>query len=104
MNQAQAQREDRWRKICQEFRDSGMTQKAFCESHGLALSTLGYWLKRLSVPASNPQSSAFVAMGTVELSPRAVLRIRLGGAAVAELDLPADETVVRDVMKAAASL
>ena len=104
MSQAQAQRKDRWRKICREFRDSGMTQKAFCESRGLALSTLGYWLKRLSVPASSPQPSAFVPMGNVELSPRAVLRIRLGGAAVAELDLPADPTVVRDVMKAAASL
>lgn len=104
MSQAQAQREDRWRKICREFRDSGMTQKAFCESRVLALSTLGYWLARLSVPPASSQSSAFVPLGTVELNPRAVLRIRLGSDVVAELDLPADETVIRDVMKAAASL
>ena len=104
MSQAQAQREDRWRKIREEFRDSGMTRKAFCKSRGIALSTLGYWLKRLSVPASSPQSSAFVPMGTVELNPRAVLRIRLGSEVTAELDLPADRTVIRDVMKAAASL
>ena len=104
MSQAQAQREDRWREICREFRDSGMTRKAFCKSRGIALSTLGYWLARLSVPASSPKSSAFVPMGTVELSPRAVLRIRLGGEVIAELDLPADETVIRDVMRAAVSL
>ena len=104
MSQAQAQREDRWREICREFRDSGMTRKAFCKSRGIALSTLGYWLARLSVPPANPQSSAFVPMGTVELNPRAVLRIRLGSEVTAELDLPADRTVIRDVMKAAASL
>ena len=104
MSQAQPKREDRWRKICREFRDSGMTRKAFCESRGIALSTLGYWLARLSVPPASRQSSAFVPMGTVEFSPRAVLRTRLGGEVVAELDLPADEMVIRDVMKAAASL
>ncbi len=43
-------------------------------------------------------------MGTVELSPRAVLRFRLGGEVIAELDLPADGTVIRDVMRAAAAL
>ena len=104
MSDAQAQREDRWRTICREFRNSDMTRKAFCESREIALSTLGYWLKRLSVPPASPQSSAFVPMGTVELSPSAVLRIRLGGEVVAELDLPADETVLRDVLKVAASL
>jgi hypothetical protein len=81
-----------------------MTRKAFCESREIALSTLGYWLKRLSVPPASPQSSAFVPMGTVELSPRAALRIRLGGEMVVELDLPADEAVIRNVLKAAASL
>lgn len=104
MRQAQARREDRWRRICREFRDSGMTHKAFCESRAIALSTLGYWLKRLSVPTSSRQSSAFVPMGTVELSATAVLRIRLGGEVIAELDLPAEESVIRAVMRAAASL
>ena len=104
MNQTQSQREDRWRTICREFRDSGMTRKAFCESRAIALSTLGYWLKRLSVPVANLQTSAFVPMGTVELNSRSVLRLRFGGEVVAELDLPADETVIRDVLRAAASL
>ncbi|HUX12548.1 MAG TPA: hypothetical protein VMW87_05945 [Spirochaetia bacterium] len=100
----QAEREDRWRTICREFRDGGMTRRAFCESRTIALSTLGYWLKRLSVLTSSRQSSAFVPMGTVEISPRAVLRIRLGGEVIAELDLPAEQSVIREVMRAAASL
>jgi len=98
------QREKRWREICGEFRDSGMTRKRFCESRGVALSTLGYWLKRLSETTPTSRTSGFIALGTVELGRKTTLRIRLGGEVVAELDLPADETVIRDVLRAAASL
>ncbi|TVQ21318.1 MAG: hypothetical protein EA382_13765 [Spirochaetaceae bacterium] len=100
----QRQRESEWRQICDEFRDSGMTRKAFCQSRGIALSTLGYWLKRLSVATtSGPSTTGFVSLGTMELSRPTVLRIHLGGEVVAELDLPADETVIRNVLRAAAS-
>ena len=34
------------RQVVAEYQASGMTQKAFCREHGVALSTLGYWLKR----------------------------------------------------------
>ena len=98
------QRQNRWREICQEFRDSGMTRKAFCESRGVALSTLGYWLNRLSETTSTSRTSGFIALGTMELSKPTVLRIHLGDEVVAELDLPADETVIRDVLRAAAAL
>ena len=39
----QTQRESEWRQICNEFRVSGMSRKAFCQSRRIALSTLGYW-------------------------------------------------------------
>ncbi len=100
----QIQRERRWREICREFRDSGMSRKGFSESRGIPRSTLGYWLKRFSEPAADSETSAFVAMGTVEMSRMTVLRIRFGRDVVAELDLPADEAVIRDVLSAAASL
>jgi hypothetical protein len=98
------QREKRWSEICREFRDSGMTRKAFCESNGVALSTLGYWLKRLSESKPTNETSGFIALGTVELGRQTVLRIRLGSEVVAELELPADQAVIRDVLSAAASL
>ena len=100
----QVQREDRWREVCREFRNSGMTRKAFSESRGVARSTLGYWLKRLPEPEASTKTSEFVPLGTMGLSRTTVLRIRLGGDVVAELDLPADETVLRDVLRAAAAL
>ena len=98
------QREKRWSEICREFRDSGMTRRAFCESRGIALSTLGYWLKRLSETTPTRRTSGLISLGTMELSKPTVLRIRLGGEVVAELDLPADETVIRDVLRAAVAL
>ena len=54
--------------------------------------------------ASSPESPTFVPVGSFEVSRATVLRINLGGEVVAELDLPADETVIRDVLRAAASL
>jgi hypothetical protein len=99
----QTQRESEWREICDEFRDSGMTRKTFSESRGIALSTLGYWLKRLSArKMSSSTTSGFVPLDTMELNRPTVLRIHLGGEVVAELDLPADETVIRNVLRAAA--
>lgn len=98
------EREERWVAICRKFYESGMTRKAFSEKRGIARSTLGYWLKRLPASASSAPASEFVAMGTVELGRTSTLRIRLGGEVVAELDLPADQAVIRDVLKAAASV
>ena len=99
------QREKRWREVCREFRDSGTSRKAFCESHGIAQSTFGYWLKRCSGPGlSSQRTPAFVSVGDVEVSRTTVLRIRLGATVVAELDLPAEQTVIREVLRAAASL
>jgi DNA-binding transcriptional regulator LsrR (DeoR family) len=97
-------REQRWREICREYHESGMTRKAFSESRGVARSTLGYWLKRLPEPEASTKISELVPLGTMELWRTTVLRIRLGGDVVAELDLPTDETVLRDVLRAAASL
>ena len=98
------ERQERWAAICREFHESGMTRKAFSERRGVARSTLGYWLKRLPESATGTQASDFVAMGTVELGRKSTLRIHLGEEVVAELDLPADQAVIRDVLRAAASL
>ncbi len=35
-----------WMGHAQTWRESGMTQGAYCEQHGLKLSTLGYWSRR----------------------------------------------------------
>jgi hypothetical protein len=35
-----------WRRWLARYERSGLSQKAFCARHGLALSTLTYWLRR----------------------------------------------------------
>lgn len=39
-----------WRKLIGEQRDSGMSQKAFCDRRGLGLSTFVRWKSRLAAP------------------------------------------------------
>ncbi len=36
-----------WERIVADFRGSGLKQKAFCRSRGVAVSTLQYWIRRL---------------------------------------------------------
>jgi hypothetical protein len=51
-----------WRELISDWEDSGLTQKRFCERHGVALSTFVRWKSRLA-----EESSAR------ELAPRAEL-------------------------------
>ena len=44
-------------ELCEEYRNSGLTQKAFCESRGISRSKLTYWLKR---EREGMQGAAFV--------------------------------------------
>jgi hypothetical protein len=40
------ERRTRWHAICREYRQGCETQKAFCRSRGIAVSTLQYWLNK----------------------------------------------------------
>jgi hypothetical protein len=64
------------RALLAAFADSGLTQKAFCEREGVALSTFQYWKRRLGQPpaasggAQEPASAASVIdLGTLEDRP-----------------------------------
>ena len=103
------QRRTRWEQICREFRESGMTRVAFCKERGIALSSLGYWLNPARGTSAGHQKTRkqctdLVPVGTISMSPQSVLRLRLGDDLVAELDLPSDEAVIRQVLRAARSL
>lgn len=39
-------------EVLEEFRQSGLTQKVFCELRGIPKSTLGYWLRRERRPTA----------------------------------------------------
>lgn len=103
--ESKEQRQQRWQGICDRFRRSGMTQTAFCEQNGIKQHQLYYWLPRTLEDESVSRMQDLVCVGSVDLPIRhSVLRIRVGSTAVSELELPADETVIATVLRAAASL
>ena len=50
--------EAQWRSILSAFAASGLSQKAFCEREGLALSTFGYWKRKLQSERVAPSPNA----------------------------------------------
>lgn len=103
------ERRARWEQICLEFWESGMTRAEFCEARGIARSTLGYWLNPARGISSSDQTretcgTDLVPVATVSIGTGAVLRLRIGDDLVAELDLPSDESVIQQVLRAARSL
>jgi hypothetical protein len=65
----------RWLKRIQSWNDSGLTQKAFCQQHGLGLASFRRW-RRIAMRKGGPEGSSVVtflpvnvvAPGTANLS------------------------------------
>ena len=56
-----------WQDHVTTWQASDLTQKAYCETHGLRYSTFGYWVRKLRAPSVDRESaSGFVP---VTLSP-----------------------------------
>jgi len=101
----ESERAEYRRAALRDYHQSGLTQKAFCRSRGVALSTLGYWLKQER--ASSDSEKAFIKVPTpVEASPRdsGSIRVYINGSLTVEIDLPVDENQLREVLKAAAAV
>lgn len=47
MESKRTKREAQWRAHISGWRNSGQSQMRYCAEHGLCVSTLGYWIKRL---------------------------------------------------------
>jgi len=41
-----------WEQLMAQYEAGDLSQRHFCEQHGLAYSTFGYWRKQLRQPAS----------------------------------------------------
>jgi hypothetical protein len=46
MEQRRGRRSSAMVEHMQRYPESGMTQKAYCETHGISKATFGYWLKK----------------------------------------------------------
>ena len=70
-----------WVELMTAYEAGDLSQRAFCERHGVAYSTFGYWRKRLRVPVVALESAS---ERLLELSP---LSLSAAGEWRMELDL-----------------
>ena len=95
------------RSVVHEYRKSGMTRKAFCEEHGVALSSLDLWKRRYRNETKDVENTepAVVSLGTVSPThARRRLRVSSARGVSAELDLPASENEITALVRVIASL
>ena len=64
-----------WQKHVDQWRESGISQKAYCLEHTLKLATFGYWRKRLSDCEGNTSSSKLVPVRVAYPSPPVVVEV-----------------------------
>ena len=73
-----------WRSVVERFKESGLSQKRFCEQEGISVSTFSYWMRKASVGPIEAESAAFVELGFVngirkeESQPDLVVELPLG--------------------------
>lgn len=61
--------EAEWRSIIDEYKTSTLTQKAFCNKHGVAISGFHLWRKRFAAESRSSASSPFIEISTPDARP-----------------------------------
>ena len=56
-----------WHALIEEWRLSGLTQKAFCQQRELSLPAFGYWIKKFRAQVGESVSSESAAPHQVEV-------------------------------------
>jgi len=69
-----ANKQDYWYAHLDGWRQSGLSQPAYCKQHGLSLSSFGYWLHRRS---GSPVSAAVVPILVAKPSIETQVEVRL---------------------------
>ena len=88
--------------ICAEYRASGLSQRAFCETRGISLSTLCHWLYRRC--RKSPQGSPMVRVTAQPMASASVVRVRVKDGIIIELPRPLEAEELRNILLAAAEL
>ena len=79
-NTASNTRRDRsaWERLMVQYEAGHISQRLFCEQHGIAYSTFGYWRKQLRQSASlEKPSTALVELPMLPLEPVRAWRVEL---------------------------
>lgn len=91
-------------EVVELFRESGMSQKAFAESYGIARSTLGIWIKEIQNDAIDTRTSC-VSVGKIgRHKENRQIRITTSNSVTVEVDLPATEEEIVMILRAVAAI
>ncbi len=67
-----------WKQLMAQYEAGDLSQRVFCEQHGLAYSTFGYWRKQLRQSALvDKPSTALVELPMFPLEPVSDWRVEL---------------------------
>lgn len=67
-----------WEQLMAQYESSHISQRLFCEQHGIAYSTFGYWRKQLRQSASlEKPSAALVEFPMLSREPVQAWRVEL---------------------------
>lgn len=78
-------RMEQWRQIIQDCRESGLSNKLYCEQHGLSEKTYYYWLRKLRTAAMEQAAPQIMEVEAEQKEPARMLYIRYRGS---ELRVP----------------
>jgi hypothetical protein len=97
INERNAKRE----ALLNDFHESGLTQKAFCERHNLPIGTLQYWLGRERKKTWAQRPTDVVSVGVVKpTAGTRLLRVMSSAGVTIEVERPVSETELATILKA----
>tara|TARA_R110001583_G_scaffold92911_2_gene235628 strand:+ start:194 stop:493 length:300 start_codon:yes stop_codon:yes gene_type:complete len=79
---------EQWQQHLNLWRESGLSQTAFCQQHNIAAHNFQYWRKRLS-PKTDSANTKNKALIPIMVTSSAPARLRLGAEVIIELSTEA---------------
>lgn len=103
MTENKYDRKEQWRERIRDYRDSGLTMRAWCAARGFTFNQLKYWLRKLSSEPQNQTTTTWVTVVPTAKpsSTAATLVVRVGGASI-DIHPGFDPSLLGEVVQALA--
>jgi hypothetical protein len=69
-----------WKSIIKQWKDSGLTQKQFCDEQEIKIATLHYWIKKFRTAESVREEPRFLPLNKAPAP--CTIKLRLCGAVI----------------------
>ncbi len=87
-----------WQRRIEDWKASGLSQKAWCQREQLPLSSLGYWRKRLRAEESGDVHETPRLIPVSLIQPSSPLTIRLGRQVIIDVGASVDRGLLGDLI------